>query len=291
MASFSEKLHDGMAACYTVKKQRLVRKTPFQRMKVLDTVRFGRMLVLDDIVETTEADEFIYHEMMAHVPLYTHPNPKRVLIIGGGDGGVLREVLRHPVERVVMVEIDGAVVEAAKKHLRKICGEAFKNPRTELIIGDGAEYVRDTSETFDVVIVDSTDPLGPSMPLFGETFCKHAANVMSRDGLLVRQTGSAFLQGAELASAMKHARKVFPCVKVFLTSVPTCVGGHFTHPLMGLSDFSRRISLPAVRRRFNKHPLAMKYYNPDIHAAAFGLPEYIQALCREGRTRGEEHGR
>ena len=279
MADFTEMLHAGVQAHYPVRKRLLARKTPFQKMELYDTVGFGRMLVLDKIVETTEADEFIYHEMMVHVPLYTHPDPKSVLIIGGGDGGVLREVLRHPVERAVMVEIDGAVVKAAKKYLRKICGDAFKDPRAELIIGDGAAYVRDTDERFDVVIVDSTDPLGPSTPLFGKAFYRNAARILRRDGLLVRQTGSAFLQGPELTAAVKHARTVFPCVKVFVSSVPTYVGGCFTHPLMGKADFSKRITAQAVRRRFARHPLEMKYYNPDVHAAAFALPEYVRAFC------------
>jgi len=285
MADFTEKLYSGMRTNYPLCRRLLARKTRFQNMQVVDTVRFGRMLVLDDIVETTEADEFVYHEMMTHVPMYTHPNPKRVLIIGGGDGGVLREVLRHPVERAVMVEIDGAVVDAAKKYLRKICGRAFSDPRAQLIIGDGAAYVRDTAESFDVIIVDSTDPLGPSMPLFGEEFYRNAARIMGRNGLLVRQTGSAFMQGPELAAAVKHARNVFDCVKVFLSAVPTYVGGYFTHPLMGMKDFSKRITAAAVWRRFARRPLKTRYYNPEVHAAAFALPEYVRSLCDGPRRR------
>jgi spermidine synthase len=278
MADFTEKLHRWMQPRYPASKRLLAQKTAFQKMELYDTAGFGRMLVLDKIVETTEADEFIYHEMMVHVPMYTHPNPKRVLIIGGGDGGVLREVLRHPVERAVMVEIDGAVVRAAKKYLRRICRDAFRDPRATLIIGDGAAYVRDTNESFDVVIVDSTDPLGPSLPLFGEGFYQNVARRLRRRGLVVRQTGSAFLQPRELPAAIQHARKVFPHVKVFLSAVPTYVGGYFTHPMMSMDDFSKRITAQAARRRFNQHPLKMKYYNPDLHAAAFVLPEYIRVL-------------
>lgn len=280
MRDFAERLFLPVQAHYRVKKRLLDRKTPFQHMQILQTAGFGRMLVLDDIVETTEADEFVYHEMMTHVPMYTHPNPQRVLIIGGGDGGVLREVLRHPVQRAVIVEIDEAVVRAAKKFLPSICRNAFDDPRTHLIIGDGAAFVRDTDQKFDVIIVDSTDPLGPSMPLFGETFYRNAARILRRTGLLVRQTGSAFMQGpTELRSALARASKVFPCVRVFLTAVPTYVIGHFTHPIMSMHDFTRRLSLTQVRRRFAQHPLKMKYYSPEVHAAAFALPEYVRNLC------------
>jgi spermidine synthase len=279
MRSFTERLHLGMRASYAVKGRLLKQRTAYQRLEVYETLGFGRMLVLDDVVEATERDEFIYHEMMVHVPMYTHPNPKRVLIIGGGDGGALREVLRHPtVERAVLVEIDGAVIGASKRFLRKICRRAFKDPRAEVIVGDGAAYVRETGETFDVVIVDSTDPLGPSMPLFGRTFYRNAVRILRPKGLLVRQTGSAMLQSAELISAVRNARKVFPCVRVFLSSVPTYVGGLFTHPMMSAADFSARITLPAVRRRAARHPLAMHYYSPEVHAAAFVLPEYVRRL-------------
>ncbi len=279
LRSFTEQLHPGIRAGYPVKRRLLRERTPYQRMEVYETLDFGRMLVLDDIVEATERDEFIYHEMMVHVPLYTHPHPQRVLIIGGGDGGALREVLRHPtVARVVLVEIDGAVIAAAKRYLRRICQRAFEDPRAEVIVGDGAAYVRETGETFDVVVVDSTDPLGPSMPLFGRRFYRNVARILRPHGLLVRQTGSAMLQAAELTSAVRSARTVFPCVKVFLSHVPTYVGGLFTHPLMGMADFSARITLQAVRRRVARSPLTMRYYNPEVHAAAFVLPEYVRKL-------------
>ncbi len=279
LRSFTEKLHLGMRAGYPVTRRLLRERTPYQRMEVYETLDFGRMLVLDDIVEATERDEFIYHEMMVHVPMYTHPHPKRVLIIGGGDGGALREVLRHPtVERAVLVEIDKAVIAASKRYLRKICQQAFEDPRAEVIVGDGAAYVQETHETFDVVIVDSTDPLGPSMPLFGRRFYRNVARILGPHGFLVRQTGSALLQAEELTSAVRNARTVFPCVKVFLSSVPTYVGGLFTHPLMGMADFSARITLPAVRRRVARSPLAMRYYSPEVHVAAFVLPEYVRSL-------------
>jgi len=274
---FIEKLFKNVRAQYTVTKKLLRQKTKFQRMEVIETAEFGRMLVLDDIVETTERDEFIYHEMMTHVPLFTHPNPKHVLIIGGGDGGALREVLRHKsVEKAVMVEIDEAVVVASKKFLKKICANAFEDKRSQLIIGDGAAYVRDTKEKFDVVIVDSTDPLGPSMPLFGESFYKNVSRTLRKNGLVVRQTGSALLQPDELPLAVKHAKKVFQHVQPYVTAVPTYIGGFFTHPLMSHEDFSGRIRPAAVRKRFAQNPIGTKYYSPEVHAAAFALPEYIR---------------
>ena len=144
--------------------------SPYQHIQVAVSPLFGRMLILDDAVQTTEGDEYIYHEMLAHLPLVSHPRPKRVLIIGGGDGGTLEEVLKHPVEQATMVEIDRAVVDVSRAYLPGIAGAAFDDPRARLLIADGIAVVRETDERFDVVLVDSTDPKGAAEALFGEAF-------------------------------------------------------------------------------------------------------------------------
>jgi len=166
-------LHDGVSA--------------FQHLQVLDTVPFGRLLVLDDATQTSEVDEYIYHEMLVHVPMMAHPDPRRVLVIGGGDGGALRRVLEYPVAKATMVEIDGEVVRVSRELLPTIAGDAFTDPRGELLIDDGVKYLRETSEHFDVILVDSTDPVGPAVDLFGEAFYRDARRALGDHGISSRR--------------------------------------------------------------------------------------------------------
>ncbi len=169
-------------------------QTPYQHLEIYESPRFGRMLVLDGAVQTTEADEFIYHEMLAHPGLLTHPAPRRALIIGGGDGGLLEETLKHPLERATMVEIDGAVVRWSRQYLDVISAGAFDDPRARLVIGDGIAYVGDARERVDVALVDSTDPVGPAAGLFSGEFYAVLADRLTPDGVLVVQSGSAVYQ-------------------------------------------------------------------------------------------------
>jgi spermidine synthase len=161
-----EVLHDGVGQRLEVEEVLFEGKSEFQDIKILRNPKFGRIMTLDGIVQTTEGDEFVYHEMFAHVPMLAHGNVRRVLIIGGGDGGLLEEVLKHKVEHVTEVELDGGVVEVAREHLSSICGQAYDDPRTELVIGDGAKFVVETGQRYDVILVDSTDPIGPGAVLF-----------------------------------------------------------------------------------------------------------------------------
>ena len=171
-----------------------------QRIRVFENARFGRVLTLDGVVQTTEGDEFIYHEMMAHVPILAHGAARRVLIVGGGDGGMAREVLRHrAVEHVTMVEIDAGVVEFSKKYLPSLSAGAFDDPRLDLVIADGADFVAQTDRRFDVAIIDSTDPVGPGEVLFTDTFYGRAKRCLAPGGVLVTQNGVPFMQGDELA--------------------------------------------------------------------------------------------
>ena len=254
------------------------KQTKFQKMRILESPFCGRMLVLDDIVQTTELDEFIYHEMMTHVAMFCHGGCHRVLVVGGGDGGMLREVLRHSVEKAVQVEIDEEVVAACKKYLPGLSHGAYEDPRAHLVIADGARYVRETDERFDLVIVDSPDPVGPARVLFRAAFYRNVARVLRPGGLMVRQAGVPMLQARELKSALAAIRKVFPYVSVYLAPVPTYIGGFFAFAVGALSAAPLRASSKQIRERLRKSPVKTRYYSEAIHKACFALPGYIEEV-------------
>ncbi|MFW6303487.1 MAG: polyamine aminopropyltransferase [Candidatus Sumerlaeota bacterium] len=272
-----ERLHDGFAARYRIERVLAETTTPFQHVELVESERFGKMLWLDNVVQCTEADEFVYHEMMVHVPLLAHPAPRRVLIIGGGDGGALREVLRHPeVERAVMVEIDRQVVDFCREHLPSLSRGAFDDPRVELVYDDGAKFVRETGETFDVVIVDSSDPIGPAQVLFTRDFYADIARCLSDNGILVRQTGSIFLQPEEQVQAMIRLGEVFLHNALYLFDVPTYVGGHFSAAFSSMRIDPTRADIDELSKRMERLEGPTRYYSPALHQAAFCLPEYLR---------------
>ncbi|MEO1722972.1 MAG: polyamine aminopropyltransferase [Pseudomonadota bacterium] len=257
-------------------------ETELQRIRVFENARFGRILTLDDVVQTTEGDEFIYHEMLAHVPILSHGAAKSVLIIGGGDGGMAREVLRHAnVERVVMVEIDEGVVEFCKEFLPSLSDGAFDDPRLELFIDDGAAFVRSASEKFDVIISDSTDPIGPGEVLFTETFYGHAKSCLAPGGVLVTQNGVPFLQPDELAGTMRAFAGLFSDATCYLATVPTYAFGPIAFGWA--TDGSARETPEAVlKARLSVAGFSPRYYTPAVHVAAFALPGYVAALLPDG---------
>jgi spermidine synthase len=272
-----EILHDGFVTRYRIDEVLAETTTPFQHVELVQTERFGKMLWLDNVVQATESDEFIYHEMMTHVPMLSHPAPRRVLIIGGGDGGALREVLRHPdVERAVMVEIDQAVVDFCREHLPGLNHGAFDDKRTRLVFDDGAKFVRETKEKFDVVIVDSSDPIGPAQVLFTHEFYNDIKRCMNEEGILVRQTGSTFLQPDEQKQAMERLGKVFHHNALYIFDVPTYVGGHFSASFSSISIDPRDIDEDMLRPGLDAIDGELRYYTPTLHMAAFSLPRYVK---------------
>jgi spermidine synthase len=267
---------NGVVTRYEVTDALHDEQTPFQDMQIVDTEPYGRMLVLDGFVQTTERDEFIYHEMMAHVPLLAHPEPKNVLVIGGGDGGILREVLRHDaVQRAVMVEIDQRVIDFSRRMLPSICAEAFDDPRCQLVIDDGAEFVARTDQRFDVIIVDSPDPVGPAEVLFSETFYRNLARCLADGGVMVRQTGSTFMQPDELPQAVRLARPLFEHVSAYTFAVPTYVGGLFSAMFASNGPRPADLDYHELTRRFDAISGEFGYYNPGVHLGAFHLPGYV----------------
>ncbi len=252
-------------------------KSEFQHIQLVDTHEYGKMLLLDGIVQTTEKDEFFYHEMMVHVPMLAHPDPKQVLIIGGGDGGVLREVLRHPqVEKAVMVEIDPNVVDFSKKYLPSINNGAFEDKRAELVFADGAEYVEKTGNIYDVVIVDSPDPTGPARVLFSEKFYFQVHRLLNRDGIMVRQTGSLQIQADEQKQAYQVLKNIFTCVAFYVYSVPTYIGGLFSSVFCSKNINPNNIRFDEIQTKAKDISLETTYYNPGIHIGSFHLPEFFK---------------
>ena len=273
-----ERLHDDFRQCLREATLLYDSETEHQRLRVFRNPTFGRILTLDGVVQVTEGDEFIYHEMMAHVPILAHGAASRVLIVGGGDGGMAREALRHTgVTRVVMVEIDAGVIEFSRQYLPGIGDGAFDDPRLEVVIADGADYMRDSAEAFDVIIVDSTDPIGPGETLFTDSFYGHARNRLAPGGIIVTQNGVPFLQGEELANTMRAFRSLFRDASCYLTTVPTYVGGPMAMG-WGSDGEARHTPLETLRDRFAASGLTPRYYTPETHAAAFALPGYVARL-------------
>jgi len=273
-----ETLHDDFRQCLREATLLYDSETEHQRLRVFRNPTFGRILTLDGVVQVTEGDEFIYHEMMAHVPILAHGAATRVLIVGGGDGGMAREVLKHTaVERVVMVEIDAGVIEFSKQYLPGIGAGAFDDPRLDVVIADGADFMRAEGKSFDVIIVDSTDPIGPGVTLFTDTFYGHAKRRLSPGGILVTQNGVPFLQGEELTNTLRAFRALFSDGGCYLTQVPTYVCGPMAMG-WGTDGDARHVSLETLEARFAAADLETRFYTPEVHKAAFALPVYVRKL-------------
>ncbi|WP_439579879.1 polyamine aminopropyltransferase, partial [Elioraea sp.] len=226
----NETLYPAWGQRFRVARELARVRSAFQDIAIVETESHGRVLVLDGVIQITEADEFIYQEMLAHVPLIAHGEARRVLIIGAGDGGVLRRVLAHrAVERAVMVEIDGEVIRLCRAHMPAISGDAWSDPRAEVIVGDGIAHVREAAEaSYDVIIVDSTDPIGVGKVLFTDAFYVNCARILTPRGVIVNQCGVPFMQGDELRDTSLRRRKVFADVHAYVAAVPTYVGGFMT---------------------------------------------------------------
>lgn len=268
-----EKFRDFYAHKYKVEKTLFSGKSPFQSVDVVETRGHGRMLLNDGMIMVSERDEFIYHDMISHVPLFVHPDPKNVLIIGGGDGGTAREVARHDsVEKVIQVEIDEMVVQACKEFIPQTA-KGYENSKVTLLIDDGVKYVKETQEKFDVILVDSTDPIGPATPLFGDEFYQNVDRILNENGLVVSQGESPFLESKAQQSLLKVLNKRFPQVGIYNFHNLTYPGGFWSftfsskklHPI---DDFDPK--------RVENSGLSFDYYNPETHRGAFALPEFMK---------------
>lgn len=258
-------------------------KSPYQSVEVYDTFEYGKLLAIDSKVMCTERDEHGYHEMITHIPLLVHPEAKRVLIIGGGDGGTAREVLRHPhIEAVTLVEIDAVVIEASKQFLPSI-SSAFDHPKLNVIVGDGIQYLADApAESFDVILIDSSDPEGPAVGLFNPDFYKGVYRCLTPQGIMVSQSESPRFNERAMVGLYQSLQKIFEpeavhCYLAFIATYPTGMwsftyatkGG--SHPLANLDDAKATAFAEAA---------GLQYYNAAVHRAAFALPTFVQQMLK-----------
>lgn len=266
---------DNAAMTYKVKETLVRRKTKYQDLAILDTEAFGRMLVLDGVIQTSVKDEFVYHEMITHIPLFTHPNPKKVLVVGGGDGGAIREILKHTeVEKAVLCEIDEAVVEECKKYLPEI-SHALDDPRCEVFIGDGIKYVMEHKNTFDVIIVDSTDPFNIAEGLFGGNFYKDIYKALTEDGMFIAQTETPFFLPETVAKVYSDAKSIFPVTRLFMAAIPTYPGGYWSFTIGSKKYDPANVDITKIP------DMNYRYYTPELHKACFVLPRYVKDIIGE----------
>ncbi len=275
----NETLYPTWGQRFLIKRELARVQSDFQDIVIFESFNHGRVMLLDGVVQITEGDEFVYQEMLAHVPLIAHGAAKNVLIIGAGDGGVLRRVLQHRgVDKAVMVEIDGEVIRLAKEFLPEIAGDAWTNPRGEVIVGDGIDYVRTAPDaSFDVIIVDSTDPIGVGEVLFTDEFYANCARILTAGGLVVNQCGVPFMQHDELHDSSLRRAKFIPHVGAYVAAVPTYVGGYMTLGFAAKQAGLDAVPVETVRTRAEAAGIIgqTRYWTPEIHAAAFHLPPYI----------------
>jgi spermidine synthase len=243
--------------------------SPCQRIEVIQNEHFGRVLLLDGLVQTTEKDEFFYHEMLVHPAFLSHPEPRNVLIIGGGDGGVLKEILRYPVESVCLVEIDPLVIEVSQKYFPWL-SPCLKDERAELIIADGTEYIGQTDKKFDIVCVDSSDPVGPSSSLHEKDFFSRLKECLCEEGIIVAQAGSPFYRMDSIKKKNDFLKPLFKIVSFYMSPVPTYPGGSWA--FVFLSDRVQPLKIKG------SPPEGLHYFNPDIHRAAFSLPNFFKEM-------------
>lgn len=252
-------------------------QSEFQSVEVAHSLEFGNMLVLDGVFQTSEKEEFVYHEMMAHVPLYLHPNPKKVLIIGGGDGGVARECVRHEeVDEVTMVEIDGMVVSLSKEYLPSIAAAMIEeNPKLTVKIGDGIGFMAEADNYYDVIIVDCSDPIGPGEGLFTEEFYHNTFKALKEDGLFVQQTESPFMHQPLIQKCFSFVENIFPVARLYTAFIPLYPSGMHCFT-MGSKQYD-----PLEWTPQRKAVTPMKYYNDGIQKAAFALPNFVKELLQK----------
>jgi len=260
-------------------------RSPWQEIRIVETAGHGRAMLLDGVVQITEADEFAYQEMIAHVPLLAHGTARRVLIIGAGDGGVLRRVLAHPtVEVATLVEIDAEVIRLAREHLPGIGAGAWDDPRARVVIEDGIRHVREAADgSADVIIVDSTDPAGVGEVLFTEAFYADCARVAGPRGIVVTQCGVPFMQAEELRDTTRRRRRHFADASAYLAAVPTYVGGFMALGWSAQDPTLRRHDAATIARRAAAAGIlgTTRYWSPAVHVAAFALPPYVEALLSD----------
>lgn len=284
----SETLYPGWAQSFRVERELAYRRSAYQEIRIFESATHGRVLMLDGAVQLTERDEFIYHEMIAHVPLLAHGAAERVLIIGAGDGGVLRRVLQHrSVTRAVLVEIDAEIIRLAEAFLPGVAGDARRDPRAEIVVADGIAYVAAAPDrSFDVIIVDSTDPIGVGEVLFTDAFYADCARILTAQGVLANQCGVPFMQADALRETSLRRRRAFPYASAYVAAVPTYIGGLMTLGFAAKAAGLDRWNAATIAGRAAAQGVLgqTSYWTPELHVASFHLPPYIARHLSESET-------
>jgi len=271
---YTEHDPEGIRVSYQTKEVLFSDSSEFQKVSVVETLAYGRMLLLDDLVMITDQDEFVYHEMIAHVPALLHPNPKRVVVIGGGDGGTVRELLRHPeIQEITLCEIDGLVVESCRKYFPSVAS-GLDDPRVTVKIGDGVAYMRDHEPgSLDLVLVDSTDPIGPGEGLFSREFYRNVARALKQDGLMACQSESPWFRSSFLERIQNNVAGGFPYRAPYLGCVPTYPRGWWSWTLAGQTPIDPS---KFSRSRLDSFASELSYLNAELLPAAFILPNFVR---------------
>ncbi|NLG86779.1 MAG: polyamine aminopropyltransferase [Firmicutes bacterium] len=272
---YYETENSDLALQYHINQVLVLKQTDYQELAVVETDRFGRTLILDGAVQTTIKDEYVYHEMIAHVPLFTHPHPEKVLIIGGGDGGTVRETLKHKnVKEIHLVEIDPEVVAAAKEYLPEIsCG--LSDPRVFIHHTDGIKFVADHKNEYDLIIIDSSDPIGPAVGLFRAEFYANVYRALKDDGILVAQTESPWINADIIPDIYQGIKASFPITRMYLCYIPTYPCGMWSFTLGSKKYDPLKVDPAKIT------DLGYRYYTPHLHQASFALPQFVQEMIGE----------
>lgn len=266
----------GFGIAIKIKEVLFSEQSPFQKVEILDSdSALGKILTLDDLMMTTEGDEYFYHEMIAHIPMMNHKAPKSVLVIGGGDGGTVREVLKHDtVEKVVLCEIDGMVIDVCKKYLPSIAGE-LDNPKVEILVEDAIEYIKTKRDEFDIILIDSTDPMGPGEGLFTEEFYTNVKKSLKKGGIVAAQSESPVVNKEEIKKMYTLLKKVFPITSTFTSPIPTYPGGYWAWAFC--SEEVEPLSY-IDEKRCEEITKTCKIYNKEYHLARFALPNFLKQI-------------
>lgn len=272
---YTEKQTDNHGITTKISRTIHTEKTEYQKLDIIETNQFGKMLVLDGMVMTTDEDEFVYHEMITHIALNTHANPKRVLVVGGGDGGAIREIVKHScIEIAVLAEIDGRVVETSKQFLPQI-SSALSNSKVDIQVTDGIKYIHDHKAEFDIIIVDSTEPVGPAVGLFEKGFYQGIYDCLKEDGILVAQTESPWFNKELIKRVFKDIKSIFPITRLYTASIPTYPSGLWSFTIGSKKYDPLNIKDDKIME------LDTKYYTKHIHKSAFILPKFVEELTKE----------
>ncbi|MFA7502490.1 MAG: polyamine aminopropyltransferase [Anaerovoracaceae bacterium] len=273
---YTEKQTENHGITTKISKTLHSEQTDYQKLDIIETEQFGTMLVLDGMVMTTDIDEFVYHEMITHVALNTHPNPQRVLVVGGGDGGAIREIVKHSsVQEAILAEIDQRVIDTSIEYLPEIASALTGNPRVNLMVGDGIKFIRDHQNRFDVIIVDSTEPIGPAEGLFAKSFYEELYGALKEDGIMVAQTESPWFNQDLIKRVFRDIKSLFAITRLYTVSIPTYPSGLWSFTIGSKKYDPLNVSEAEIAE------LSTKYYTKELHKAAFVLPKFVEELLKD----------